>query len=300
LLALCELLHTPSGFIVTMKDGRLATRVSCGAPAHAASFLSQASLPLILQKLAASRTDEFIANSDLVRADGHWLLPLKSRSDGSLLGVMGLWSTAPEPAFSDEELMRIYGLVSRAELALEDMRLQRRIFGLLEGMDVEIREMQAWRAYGLYGEERVLAHEEADLTTSPGFSQAVKDALTQFWGGPKLTKSPLVQLRVVTERLAEHDNVPARALRSVLQEAIERQRPDGARSLTASEWTIYNILEMRFVQGIRARDIPARLAMSESDYFRKQRVAIEEVADTLAQMERTTARREDQLPPSSA
>lgn len=49
---------------------------------------------------------------------------------------------------------------------------------------------------------------------------------------------------------------------------------------------------MRFVQGLRIRDIAARLAMSESDYYRKQRVAIEEVADTLAQMERTLAQRE--------
>ena len=46
-----------------------------------------------------------------------------------------------------------------------------------------------------------------------------------------------------------------RALRSVLQEAIERQRPPGERKLSASEWLVYNILDMRFVQGQRVLEI---------------------------------------------
>jgi len=75
------------------------------------------------------------------------------------------------------------------------------------------------------------------------------------------------------------------AVRSVLQEAIERQRPQGERKLTASEWLLYNILDLRFVQGQRVRDIAVRLAMSESDLYRKQRAAVAEVARTLAAME---------------
>jgi DNA-directed RNA polymerase specialized sigma subunit len=55
--------------------------------------------------------------------------------------------------------------------------------------------------------------------------------------------------------------------------------------MTTSEWILYNILEMKFIQGRRVRDIAGRLAMSESDLYRKQRVAIEEVAKTLADME---------------
>jgi hypothetical protein len=42
---------------------------------------------------------------------------------------------------------------------------------------------------------------------------------------------------------------------------------------------------MKFIQGRRVRDIAGRLAMSESDLYRKQRVAIEEVAKTLVDME---------------
>ncbi len=55
--------------------------------------------------------------------------------------------------------------------------------------------------------------------------------------------------------------------------------------MTTSEWILYNILEMKFIQGRRVRDIAGRLAMSESDLYRKQRVAIEEVAKTLVDME---------------
>jgi len=48
---------------------------------------------------------------------------------------------------------------------------------------------------------------------------------------------------------------------------------------------IYNILELRFLKGLRIREIIDKLAMSESDFYRKQRVAVEEVARQLALME---------------
>ena len=56
--------------------------------------------------------------------------------------------------------------------------------------------------------------------------------------------------------------------------------------MTAPEWVLYNILELKFLQGRRVREIARRLAMSESDLYRKQRIAIEAVSQTLAEMER--------------
>ncbi len=114
----------------------------------------------------------------------------------------------------------------------------------------------------------------------------MKDALSHYWGGPKLTSSPLLGLRLVRDRLSEHNGNAARAMRAVLQEAIDRQRPPGERKLTASEWLLYNILDLRFVQGQRVRDIAGKLAISESDLYRKQRVAVAEVARTLEEMEK--------------
>ena len=43
---------------------------------------------------------------------------------------------------------------------------------------------------------------------------------------------------------------------------------------------------MKFLQGWRVRDVAMRLAVSEADLYRKQRVALEEVARAIAQMER--------------
>jgi hypothetical protein len=56
--------------------------------------------------------------------------------------------------------------------------------------------------------------------------------------------------------------------------------------MTAPEWLLYNILELKFVEGRTVREVARRLAMSESDLYRKQRVALEEVAQALAEMER--------------
>jgi chemotaxis protein CheY-P-specific phosphatase CheC len=114
----------------------------------------------------------------------------------------------------------------------------------------------------------------------------VKDALTHYWGGPKLTQSPLMRLRVVQEALQEYKGNSTKAMRSVLERAIEQQKPEGERSMTTAEWILYNILELKFVQGQRVRDVARRLAMSESDLYRKQRVAIENVARAISNMER--------------
>jgi hypothetical protein len=92
---------------------------------------------------------------------------------------------------------------------------------------------------------------------------------------------------VVRQALEENEGNPQRAMRAVLQRAIESLRPEGQRNMTAAEWILYNILEMRFIQGRKVRDVAMRLAMSESDLYRKQRVAIEAVAEIVADMERS-------------
>ena len=120
---------------------------------------------------------------------------------------------------------------------------------------------------------------------SPEFESWVKDALSHYWGGPKLTRSPLMQLRAVDRVIEEADSNPGKALRLVLGRAIQNLRPDGRQDLSTPEWLLYNILEMRFIQGRKIRDIASRLAISESDLYRKQRVAIGQVAQVLTDME---------------
>jgi hypothetical protein len=97
-----------------------------------------------------------------------------------------------------------------------------------------------------------------------------------------------MRTRLVRQALPDNDGVPARALRAVLSAAIERLRPEGEQSMTASEWVVYNILDTKFIQGRPIREIADRMAISESDFYRKQRAAIEQLAQTLIKMELET------------
>ena len=54
------------------------------------------------------------------------------------------------------------------------------------------------------------------------------------------------------------------------------------------EWILYNILELKFLEGKKVREVAIRLAMSEADLYRKQRVAIEAVANAILEMEQQT------------
>ena len=71
---------------------------------------------------------------------------------------------------------------------------------------------------------------------------------------------------------------------SILKQGIEKVRPEGERRFTG-EWILYNILEMKFLEGRKVREVAMRLAMSEADLYRKQRVAIEAVANAIVDME---------------
>jgi ribosomal protein S7 len=112
----------------------------------------------------------------------------------------------------------------------------------------------------------------------------VKEALTHFWGGPKLADSPLLKLNIVKRALDANSQNPTNALRAVLKSAIDSIKPEGDRKFTG-EWILYNILEMKFLQGKKVREVALKLAMSEADLYRKQRVAIETIARAIMDME---------------
>jgi len=97
--------------------------------------------------------------------------------------------------------------------------------------------------------------------TSPAdieqFAQWVRDALTHYWGGPRLTESPLLQLKVIQDSSSYKEGNPANALRTVLKDVIDMLKPDGERKFT-SEWLLYNILVMKFLEGKKVREIATR------------------------------------------
>ena len=177
-------------------------------------------------------------------------------------------------------------LVERAETAVEDRLLQQGVFQALEEIMPDIERVQRWRSVVPYvGTPPLQQPAESDsIIYEPEFSKWVKDALSHYWGGPKLTDSPLMRLKVVGKAAAEAGSA-TKGLRTVLAQAIEGLKPEGQRQMAASEWLLYNILDLKFIQGKRVREIADRLAMSESDLYRKQRVAIEQVAQKIMELE---------------
>ncbi len=219
------------------------------------------------------------------RADGFWTWPLRSRGDGELIGALAVAGGGAPPELGDDERKQLDVLMRQAAIALDDRRLQEEVFAAVEQILPEIDVIQRQRGAQRYLGSPPQPPLEAALGTDPEFVTHVKDALSHMWGGPKLTTSPLLRMAVVDRVLLNHNGNAPKALRAVLVDAIELLRPDGPRSLTAAEWMLYNILELRFLRGERVRDIARKMAMSESDLYRKQRVAVGAVAQVLAQME---------------
>jgi hypothetical protein len=142
--------------------------------------------------------------------------------------------------------------------------------------------LQRMRAAGRYDSSVSLLTEP--LPPESALADWVKDALTHYWGGPKLINSPLMRLRIVQLLAQENEGNAANALRALLRKAVDQVRPEGDRRFT-SEWILYNILEMKFIEGRKVREVAGRLAMSEADLYRKQRVAVEAVARAIREME---------------
>jgi hypothetical protein len=201
------------------------------------------------------------------------------------LGILGVRARAAVPDLKPEEQKLASLLIGKAREAMEDRYLQQNVFDTLRRILPDIERLRRWRDVTRYAGSPPMEIIGDSPIYSPEFQQWVKDALSHYWGGPKLTESPLLSLRVVQAALREHGGNPASALRLVLTQAIEGLRPEGERKMTTADWMLYNILEMRFLRGLRVRDIAGRLAMSESDMYRKQRVAINQVAQVLADLE---------------
>ncbi len=272
LAAVCELLHSRGGFIAVLENGALRREIWCGLHISTEEI---AKLPLDQAELTG-RQGEFFMWQD------YWIAPIHDKSGQALLGLVGVQTpgvTLPLPA---DQLELLTQVLQQAGAALEDQRLQQAVFGAFTPLLPELQEIQRRRGMLRYQGSALAGFLQGE---SPDFPQWVHDALAHYWGGPRLTENPLLQLQVVQQAALEHDGNPIRGLQDVLLQGIEQLRPDGERKLTAPEWLLYNILEMKFLRGQKVREVAMRLALSESDFYRKQRVAIESLARIIAEME---------------
>lgn len=188
-----------------------------------------------------------------------------------------------DAVLTEEQLRSVEVLTARAGMALRDRLNQEQIFKTLENLTPQIEMIQQFRAAGRYNRNGVLKGNQQLIRQNIG--HWVKDALDHYWGGPKLSESPLLQLQVVQNYYILHEENPSNALRAILKLAIEKVRPEGERKFT-SEWILYNLLDQKFLEGKKVREIARRLAISEADLYRKQRIAIQEVAKIILEMEK--------------
>lgn len=293
LAASCEVLRTPTAFVAAFTaDGPKLEAVVGPLIAQTQDWANDE-----WRDLARSARQENGQSESLRTSDGfilwhdYWIVPLHDQRDELLLGIMGVQARAPVPDLTEVERMAFDNLVGQVASALEDRFLQQEVFAAVEGLLPQITELQRRRSEATFGGTVYLTAalgEESVLVQDPDFNNMVWDALSHYWGGPKLTESPLMRLRIVQRAMNDHDGNPTKALREILLRAVEQQKPEGERSMTTAEWILYNILELKFIQGQKVRDVARRLAMSESDLYRKQRVAIENVARTISTMEEET------------
>lgn len=279
LAAVRDHMQSPSAFVAALDDEILSLIVVAGNR----SLLDQESLTEALEKVEGDNRSEFLWGN-------FWILPLYHRRNFGmdqdelppLLGLLGVARRKKQTVIERDQREALWLLADRAALALQDRQLQQRVFRSLEDLQPQVEMIQRMRAAGRYDSRSNLLDDtilqDADL------ANWVRDALTHYWGGPKLTNNPLIKLQVVQDLAEKDDGNSANALRALLRKAVDQVKPKGDRKFT-TEWILYNILEMKFIEGRKVRDVASRLAMSEADLYRKQRIAVEVVAKAILEME---------------
>ena len=283
LAAVRDHMQSPSAFIAALDGDQPTLLISAGKPFAERENLGQA----VEQLDHENGHREYLWNDT-------WILPLRQRrsedldldQEPPLLGLLGVASTDRQKQVETDQLNALWRLADRAALALEDRQLQQRVLRSLEDLEPQAELLQRMRAMSRYDTKTNLLAEEITIDTD--MAEWVREALNHYWGGPKLTDSPLMQLRIVQDTAREeHEGNMPNALRAILKRAVEQVRPEGERRFT-TEWILYNILDLKFIEGRKVREVAARLAMSEADLYRKQRVAVEAVAKSILEMDNQT------------
>ncbi len=273
LAATCELLRSSGGFIAILDGGQPHREIWYGRPISADNV---AALP-VKEVAEIERQDRFIVWRD------YHILPIRDKAGERLLGIIGLWLPDTVLSLHPEQEDILDKMLIQASAALEDRQLQTAFFKAFTPLIPELEAIQRRSGMLRYDEN---AAQDFSIVESPQLPKWVHNALSHYWGGPRLTASPLLDLQVVQQAAEDSDGDAVNGLRSVLSEALERLKPaEGRRDLTAPEWLLYNILEMKFMRGQKVREVAKRLALSESDLYRKQRIAIENLCRILVEME---------------
>ncbi len=273
---ICDRVQSPGCFIVVYDAGEVELIVSAG------DKRVRSSIPMGANALEDIK-QSFSNDMDVLDRDGLYFVPLLETSDMDEWQILGLCGFLhPEQPMGQEDKDAVKLLTERANLALQDRHLQKHVIDSIASLQSEVDYIQNLRASTSY--DRRGLYQSGVRETNPEVFSWVRDAMTHYWGGPKLTNKPLLHFKLVDATLDEFEGNRSNALRAALKTAIERLRPEGERKFT-SDWILYNILDLKFVQGEKVRDVARKLSVSEADLYRKQRVALENVTQIIIEIE---------------
>ncbi|HBG59327.1 MAG TPA: hypothetical protein DDW97_00950 [Anaerolineaceae bacterium] len=280
--SICDQLQVPGAFIAVLEGNTVRYIIHAG-DRHVLDHLPVSDE--LIQKIHHSPEEA----REIYHLDSFGLIPLEYQLDEQgqyrLFGICGFPLEADQE-FEPEQLNAVHLLAERATLALKDRALQVQVLESLSTLQPEVDYIQELIASASYNQRGLYRNGAPHVP--PEFVDWVKDALSHYWGGPKLTNSSLLELKVVQAESESHDGSRTNALRALLKQAIEQTRPEGERKYT-SDWILYNILDLKFIQGEKVREVARKLSVSEADLYRKQRVALESVAQNLMKMEAEAA-----------
>jgi len=275
--SICDRLQVKAGFIAVLEGGKIDRVIQTGDKKTLTSLNLDDS---ILEELDSNTDEEFgfqtLGELIVVRLEH-----ANGNGNKALLGVCGFLKYDPE-VVEEEDLKAVNLLIERATIALKDRAYQQQVLRSITSLQLEVDYIQDLRASASYNQQRIYNAENRGVPDE--MTDWVKDALTHYWGGPKLTNNPLMNFKVVETATEANEGNRVNALRSIIKEAIEKVRPEGERKFT-SDWLLYNILELKFLQGKKVREVARKLSVSEADLYRKQKVALESVAHVIADME---------------
>ena len=285
LASTCDYMQVSTAFVASL-NGNGPELVSAIGPARPSTDILQTEAAHVIELLATEPNGERMVQ----KWESYWIIPLLSTrsAERHLIGFLAIQARATEIDLTEDEREMLHAFARRAERTLDDMTLQSDIIAALEGLLPQINITAGARTELEYRRGRPgqpALPEPNNQLDMEQFKEQIWAALKQYYGGPGMSNSRLLELNIVKQAMPENDANAVKALRAVLAKAIEAQRPGGERKLLSPEWTLYNILELRFIKGAKVKEVVSKLAMSEPDFYRKQSHAVTAVAMTLRDWE---------------
>jgi hypothetical protein len=281
LATLCDLLQVQGACLLT-RNGNNGNAFNIQVGKLAIDCVQEkAGIYSFFEAQAAAPEDVFIK-----REPDTYLLPivfLAEDQSNETLGIIVI-EGLDLARFDEGKKRSIHRLVSRTALALHDREIQENLFVSLEMLTPQVSIIQDLLATSRANQNKIMS--ENPTVDATDFEQWVKDALDHMWGGPKLSQNPILQLKIVEQKAVAEKETPVNALREILRWAIQKLKPEGERQFT-NEWILYNLLELKYLSGWKVKDIARKLALSEADLYRKQRIAISAVSQEIIDMEKS-------------